>query len=204
MSSRGPAGRLRQATGSAAAILDRVAGATASASTARRCTAGGGSGTSSGDMTKTAWVRIVRRLPRNRELVGEGPDLREFLFGSDRTALGTVRRVLREPHGGRCFYCAAAIRGEPVVDHFVPGRGIPSTSGRTTSSPTRGATGRRPIGWRRSTTWTAGARATRYRAGWRRSRGTWCRTMRPSPSASRSGPSPDYSRKVGGAGAPVC
>jgi hypothetical protein len=73
-----------------------------------------------GDMTETAWVRFVRRLARNRELIGEGPDLREFLFGSDRTALGTVRRVLRELDGGRCFYCAAAIRGEAVVDHFVP------------------------------------------------------------------------------------
>jgi hypothetical protein len=47
-------------------------------------------------MTETAWVRFVRRLPRNRELIGEGPDLREFLFGSDRTALGTVHRVLRD------------------------------------------------------------------------------------------------------------
>lgn len=73
-----------------------------------------------GDMTETAWVRFVRRLPRNQGLIGEGPDLREFLFGSDRTALRVVRRVLRELDGNRCFYCAGAIRGEPVVDHFVP------------------------------------------------------------------------------------
>jgi hypothetical protein len=73
-----------------------------------------------GDMAETAWVRFVRRLPRNQALMGEGPDLREFLFGSDRAGLGTVRGVLRELDGNRCFYCASAVRGEPVVDHFVP------------------------------------------------------------------------------------
>ena len=72
------------------------------------------------DMTQAAWVRFVRRLPRNRTLIGEGPDLREFLFGSDRTALGRARSLLLELDGSRCFYCASAIRGEPVVDHFVP------------------------------------------------------------------------------------
>jgi hypothetical protein len=44
-----------------------------------------------GDMAETAWVRFVRRLPRNQALLGEGPDLREFLFGSDRSALDVVR-----------------------------------------------------------------------------------------------------------------
>jgi hypothetical protein len=73
-----------------------------------------------GDMTETAWVRFVRRLPRNRGLIGEGPDLREFLFGSDRTALARARGLLLELDGNRCFYCDSAIRGEPVVDHFVP------------------------------------------------------------------------------------
>ena len=73
-----------------------------------------------GDMAETAWVRFVRRLPKNHALLGEGPDLREFLFGSDRSALGTVRDLLREVEGNRCFYCAETLRGEPVVDHFVP------------------------------------------------------------------------------------
>lgn len=73
-----------------------------------------------GDMAETAWVRFVRRLQRNHALLGEGPDLREFLFGSDRSALGAVRDLLRELDGNRCFYCAGTIRGEPVVDHFVP------------------------------------------------------------------------------------
>jgi hypothetical protein len=73
-----------------------------------------------GDMAETAWVRFVRRLSLNHGLLGGGPDLREFLFGSDRTALGAARDLLLEVEGNRCFYCAGVIRGEPVVDHFVP------------------------------------------------------------------------------------
>ena len=73
-----------------------------------------------GDMAESAWVRFVRQLPRNHGLLGEGPDLGEFLFGSDRTALGAVRNLLLEVDGNRCFYCEDAIRGEPAVDHFVP------------------------------------------------------------------------------------
>jgi len=61
----------------------------------------------------------VRHLPRNHALLGEA-DLHEFLFGTDRSALRSVRDLLREVDGNRCFYCADAIRGEPVVDHFVP------------------------------------------------------------------------------------
>ncbi len=71
-------------------------------------------------MTESAWVRFVSRLPRNRALIGEGADLRDFLFGTDRTALGRARALLLELDGNRCFYCASPIRGEPVVDHFVP------------------------------------------------------------------------------------
>jgi hypothetical protein len=73
-----------------------------------------------GDMAESAWIRFVRRLPGNYALLGEGADLREFLFGSDRTSLAIVRDLLRQVEGNRCFYCADAIRGEPAVDHFVP------------------------------------------------------------------------------------
>jgi len=72
-----------------------------------------------GDIAETAWVRFVRHLPRNQALLGEA-DLHEFLFGTDRSALRSVRDLLREIDGNRCFYCADALRGEPVVDHFVP------------------------------------------------------------------------------------
>jgi hypothetical protein len=71
-------------------------------------------------MAESAWIRFVRRLPGNYALLGEGADLREFLFGSDRTSLAIVRDLLRQVEGNRCFYCADAIRGEPAVDHFVP------------------------------------------------------------------------------------
>jgi hypothetical protein len=73
-----------------------------------------------GDIAETAWLRFVRRLPRNQGLLGEGPDLREFLFGSDRSTLGTVRDLLRDFQENRCFYCAETLRGEAAVDHFVP------------------------------------------------------------------------------------
>ena len=73
-----------------------------------------------GDIAEGAWVRFVRQLPRNHGLLGEGPDLGEFLFGFDRTAVGTMRAVLLEVDGNRCFYCAGVIHGEPAVDHFVP------------------------------------------------------------------------------------
>ena len=52
-----------------------------------------------GDMAETASVRFVRRLPRNHALFGEEPDVREFLFGCDRSALTAVRDLLREVEG---------------------------------------------------------------------------------------------------------
>jgi hypothetical protein len=73
-----------------------------------------------GDMTEAAWVRFVRHLPRNRALLGDAQDLREFLFGADRAALDTVRTLLREHGGNRCFYCEDRIRGQAAVDHFIP------------------------------------------------------------------------------------
>ena len=73
-----------------------------------------------GDMSEAAWVRFVRRLPRNRALLGDAQDLREFLFGADRTALGSVRELIRDHDGNRCFYCGGGIRGEAAVDHFIP------------------------------------------------------------------------------------
>jgi hypothetical protein len=73
-----------------------------------------------GDMSEGAWVRFVRRLPGNRPLLGEAQDLREFLFGADRSGLCSARDLLREHEGDRCFYCGGRIRGEAAVDHFIP------------------------------------------------------------------------------------
>ena len=48
-------------------------------------------------------------------------DLREFLFGAERSALTNARPVLADLQSGRCFYCEKPIRAEAgEVDHFIP------------------------------------------------------------------------------------
>lgn len=71
------------------------------------------------DAVRSAWLRDVRSL--NGGLLGETLDLREFLFGAERSALNAVRPVLGDLQRGACFYCGNAIRGEGGhVDHFIP------------------------------------------------------------------------------------
>ena len=71
------------------------------------------------DVVRAAWLRDVRSL--NGDLLGETLDLREFLFGAERTALAAVRPVLAELQHERCFYCSKPIRGDGgEVDHFIP------------------------------------------------------------------------------------
>jgi 5-methylcytosine-specific restriction endonuclease McrA len=54
-------------------------------------------------------------------LLGETLDLREFLFGAERNALGAVRPVLMDLQDGKCFYCKQSMRSEAGhVDHFIP------------------------------------------------------------------------------------
>jgi len=61
------------------------------------------------------WLTHVTRLNRLPESA-----LEDFLFGIDRSALGPVCSPLFELQGGRCFYCAGAIRTKAQVDHFLP------------------------------------------------------------------------------------
>ncbi len=71
------------------------------------------------DAVRSAWLRDVRSL--NGDLLGEMLDLREFLFGAERSALNAVRPVLADLQRGACFYCGNPIRGESGhVDHFIP------------------------------------------------------------------------------------
>jgi hypothetical protein len=57
----------------------------------------------------------------NGELLGETLDLREFLFGPERNALGAVRPVLMELQRGKCFYCDGTIKRDGGhIDHFIP------------------------------------------------------------------------------------
>lgn len=70
------------------------------------------------------WTRDVARF--NRISLVEDR-LREFLFGSSRVALTSVRAGLLDAQTGRCFYCAAKMSGDQVdVDHFVPWSRIPN------------------------------------------------------------------------------
>lgn len=62
------------------------------------------------DLVQGAWVRYVRQ--RNLTLIGETADLQEFLFGSERNSLATVRPVLLDLRRGRFFYGACrSLRG---------------------------------------------------------------------------------------------
>jgi 5-methylcytosine-specific restriction endonuclease McrA len=71
------------------------------------------------DAVRSAWLRDVRSL--NGDLLGETRDLREFLFGAERSALGAIRPVLMKLQQGRCFYCSSSVReGAGQVDHFIP------------------------------------------------------------------------------------
>jgi 5-methylcytosine-specific restriction endonuclease McrA len=73
------------------------------------------------DLVRGAWVRFVRSLPSNRQLVGEVTDLTAFMFGSGRAPLELYGPVLKELQGGTCFYCGSnLLEAAEVVDHFVP------------------------------------------------------------------------------------
>ncbi|MCC6995795.1 MAG: hypothetical protein IT370_14385 [Deltaproteobacteria bacterium] len=67
------------------------------------------------------WAADVASL--NDDLVKDA-ELEEFLFGSQRIALGAVCDHLRELQGGRCFYCDGQLR-KPQVDHFIPWARVP-------------------------------------------------------------------------------
>jgi hypothetical protein len=71
-------------------------------------------------LVQLAWLRMVQQLPINRELIGQGGDVAEFLFGADRSALARISARLMEIQDGTCFYCNRRISGIGHVDHFVP------------------------------------------------------------------------------------
>ena len=71
-------------------------------------------------LVQLAWLRMVQQLPINRDLIGQGGDVAEFLFGADRSALAKLGAALIEIQRGSCFYCGRRIPGAGHVDHFVP------------------------------------------------------------------------------------
>ena len=56
-------------------------------------------------LVQLAWLRMVQQVPVNRELIGQGGDIAEFLFGADRGALIRLAGGLMEIQRGACFYC---------------------------------------------------------------------------------------------------
>jgi len=71
-------------------------------------------------LVQLAWLRMVQQLPINRELIGQGGDVAEFLFGADRSALARLSGGLMGIQAGNCFYCNRRISDTGHVDHFVP------------------------------------------------------------------------------------
>ncbi|MGV9826819.1 HNH endonuclease [Gordonia sp. NPDC003429] len=65
-----------------------------------------------------AWVDDVRRM--NKNVLDEGPDLAQHLFGSDRVSLQRPGSLLADEFGRDCFYCAARLRTDSHVDHVLP------------------------------------------------------------------------------------
>lgn len=82
------------------------------------------------EIVEAAWVRFVRDVAWNRDLVGPYADLHEHLFGRPRGALARFGDALVALQDGRCLYCEGALdRPEAEVDHFIPWGRYPSDLG---------------------------------------------------------------------------
>ena len=71
-------------------------------------------------LVQLAWLRMVQQLPVNQDLIGQGGDVAEFLFGADRSGLKRVGEMLAVVQGGDCFYCRRKLTSAGHVDHFIP------------------------------------------------------------------------------------
>jgi 5-methylcytosine-specific restriction endonuclease McrA len=86
----------------------------------------------------------ARRADLNGDLLGETTDLREFLFGAERSALAAARPVLMDLQRGKCFYCAKPIRSEGAeVDHFIPWAKYPADLAHNLVLADRGCNGKK-------------------------------------------------------------
>jgi hypothetical protein len=113
-----------------------------------------------GDLVRGAWLRFVRRT--NQSILGSTTDLSDFLFGKERSQLGSVRPILRDLQRGECFYCRGVIGGSSGhVDHFIPA--FPWTWDTISSWSTVPATRPRATALHPSATWTAGFAGTSKR-----------------------------------------
>jgi hypothetical protein len=71
-------------------------------------------------LVQSAWLRFIQRLPSNQELIGQGGDLAQFLFGADRSVLMAIGQELSALQNDRCFFCDGRMHGKGHVDHFIP------------------------------------------------------------------------------------
>jgi len=70
-------------------------------------------------LAQDGWIRFVREVGENRDMLGGQADLAAFLFGTPRAPLASYRPILEDVQGRRCFYCGVD-RRETDVDHFIP------------------------------------------------------------------------------------
>ncbi len=71
-------------------------------------------------LAQMGWLAFVQKFLPNRVLLGSTGDLADFLFGSDRSALGALMAGLVDLQADRCFYCGRALADQLDVDHFIP------------------------------------------------------------------------------------
>jgi hypothetical protein len=81
------------------------------------------------DLVTAAWVRFVRELGPNQQLLGQTSDLTAFLFGTGRADLACFRPILIDIQKDRCFYCEKRLTASAEVDHFIPWARYPADLG---------------------------------------------------------------------------
>lgn len=71
-------------------------------------------------MIRGGWIAQIHRIRTNRDLLGPGAELEDFLFGTDRKSLDRYRDLLHHHQAGECFYCGKKVTGKGDLDHFIP------------------------------------------------------------------------------------
>ena len=72
------------------------------------------------NLVQSAWILQLHRIKRNQPLLGKSSDLKEFLFGSERSNLDIYRPLLTDLQDKSCFYCNKPIKDKGEIDHFIP------------------------------------------------------------------------------------
>jgi len=72
------------------------------------------------DLIRGAWIRHIRTIKANDQILGQTKNISDFLFGSERENLTIYRDFLKDIQSGACFYCRDHIPGAGEVDHFIP------------------------------------------------------------------------------------